>query len=337
MSAKPNLKHKSSGADPRPQRRGSKPDLRVLENSYRPSFLIEFLRPRYWGTWLFLALLRLCVYLPRPVVAWFGAVLGDLFYLFNQKRRHVAQVNIALCFPELAPAARADLVRRHFRVYTQCLLDYGLCWWGRRAFLERYIRFRGLERYRAYLAQGRRIILLTGHSAALDIGGMMISQHFPQLALVKPTKNKLIDWIMSRGRIRHGGLLFTRDQGLRPVVRRVRAGMGFYYLPDEDFGPENTVFAPFLGTESATLTTLGRLARLCDALVVPCYTRRLSARQGYEVVFEPALENFPQGDPVADAACMNQALERAVRAAPEQYMWTFKFLKTRPGGAPSPY
>ncbi len=34
---------------------------------------------------------------------------------------------------------------------------------------------------------------------------------------------------------------------------------------------------------------------------------------------------------------MNAAIEAGVREMPEQYMWTFKFFKTRPNGAPSPY
>jgi KDO2-lipid IV(A) lauroyltransferase/lauroyl-KDO2-lipid IV(A) myristoyltransferase len=30
-------------------------------------------------------------------------------------------------------------------------------------------------------------------------------------------------------------------------------------------------------------------------------------------------------------------LEEGLRSMPEQYLWTFKLFKTRPGQAPSPY
>lgn len=304
---------------------------------YHPLFERAFLLPAYWPTWLALALLRLCVYLPRGLVGFIGARLGDLACRLNEKRRRVAQYNVDLCFPELPPEERRRMVRRHFQVYLQCILDMGLVWWARPAFLDRYIRFTGLEHYRQHHERGHPIIVLTGHFAALDIGGIMLSRHFPQLGLIKPEKNRLIDWFISRGRTRFLGRLVTRAQGLRPVVREVKAGRGFYYLPDEDFGPERSVFAPFLGTQAATLTALGRLAKLCDAVVIPCVARRLSAAEGYEIALRPALENFPGGDPLADAARMNRELEIGVRAAPQQYLWTLKLFKTRPGGAPSPY
>jgi lauroyl/myristoyl acyltransferase len=198
---------------------------------------------------------------------------------------------------------------------------------------------RGLEHCRAAQAAGRPIVVLTGHFAALEIGGVMLSRELPMAAFIKPAKNRVVDWFMTRGRrrFRAAANVFLREQGLRPVVRALKAGSALYYLPDEDFGPERSVFLPFLGTEAATITALPRLAKLAGAAVIPCFTRRLSARAGYEIVLEPPLDNFPSGDDLADARRMNQVLERAVRAAPEQYMWTLKLFRTRPGGAPSPY
>jgi KDO2-lipid IV(A) lauroyltransferase len=38
-----------------------------------------------------------------------------------------------------------------------------------------------------------------------------------------------------------------------------------------------------------------------------------------------------------DAARMNAVIEEGLRHMPEQYLWTFKLFKTRPGHAPSPY
>lgn len=304
---------------------------------YRPAFERAFLAPRYWITWLALAWLRVLVYLPRPWVGFIGARLGDLFFRLSPKRRRIARVNLQLCFPELRALERERLARRHFRVYAQCLLDMGLLWWARPGFLDRYVRVRGLEHYRAAHAAGRAIIVLTGHFAALDIGGVMLSRHFPQIGLVKREKNRLINWFMTRGRMRFLGRLYVRHQGLRPVVRALTRGLGFYYLPDEDFGPERSVFLPFLATEAATLTMPSRLARFAGAAVIPCYPRRLSAAEGYEIALEPPLEDFPGTDDVADARRMNQLIERGVHAAPEQYLWTLKLFRTRPGGGPSPY
>ena len=312
-------------------------DNKALAADYQPRFSIRFFAPRNWPAWLLLGVVGLSVLMPRSVSGFFGARLGDLFRLGSSKRRSIVDVNLRLCFPAMSPEQRDQLAREHFRIHGQCLLDMGLIWWARKKFLERYIRIEGLEHYRAALDSGRNVILLTGHFSALDIAGPAISRSFPQVGLIKPIRNAVGDYLMAYGRRRFNGKVYLRDRGMRSIVKAINAGYGFYYLPDEDFGPEKSIFVPFLGTESATITALNKLAKLTNALVLPTSVRRVSAKEGYRIVIRPALTDFPGDDPAADAVRMNRALADMVAEAPEQYMWTFKYFRTRPNGAPSPY
>jgi lauroyl/myristoyl acyltransferase len=281
--------------------------------------------------------LWLCSLLPMAVARALGAGIGVLLWLGNRKRRDIAAVNLRLCFPELDEKARARLLRRHYLAVGRAYTDLGFLVWASVRRIERKVRVRGLEHYRRPAAAGRRIILLVPHSVGVNFGGAAISPYHPIFSMFKPQRNLVADWLLNRARTRFGAKLLARHQGMRPVVRALKAGMAFYYLPDEDFGPRHSVFAPFFGVPAATLTTLGRLARLTDAVVVPCFTRLLPGGRGYEVVFHPPLADFPSGDETADAARMNRALEEGIRLAPEQYLWTLKFFKTRPRGEPSPY
>jgi lipid A biosynthesis lauroyl/palmitoleoyl acyltransferase len=309
----------------------------AVTGDYRPAFRLGFLHPRNWSAWLMLVIVAICVLLPRRLVAFLGAGLGDLFRKSSHKRRNVVDVNLRLCFPDLSDEAREQLSREHFRIYGQCMLDMGLIWWAREKFLERYIGIEGLEHYQSALAAGHNVILLTGHFSALDIAGPAISRAYPQVGLIKPIKNSVADYLIAKGRQRFNGKVFLREKGMRSIVKAINAGYGFYYLPDEDFGPEKSVFVPFLATQSATITALNKLAKLTNARVLPTSVQRLSASEGYRIVIRPPLTDFPGNDPLADAARMNRALAEMVAEAPEQYMWTFKFFKTRPDGAPSPY
>ncbi len=312
-------------------------DNKVLPEDYRPRFSFNFFFPRYWLTWFMLAMLGLCVLLPRPVTAFIGARLGDLHRGTNKKRRNIVDVNLRLCFPEMSAEERHQLSRSHFRIYGQSLLDMGLAWWARKKFLDRYLKVEGLKHYQAALDSGRSVILLTGHFSALDIAGPAISRYYPQVGLVKPLNNAVLDYFMARGRQRFHGRVYLRENGMRPIVKAINAGYGFYYLPDEDFGPDKSIFVPFLATESATITALNKLARLTNAAVLPTSARRVSAKQGYRIEIHPAMDDFPGDDPVADAKRMNAELARMVAEAPEQYMWTFKFFRSRPNGEDSPY
>ena len=123
----------------------------------------------------------------------------------------------------------------------------------------------------------------------------------------------------------------------RPLVRAIREGYLFYYLPDQDFGPRDSVFVPFFGVPAATITALGRLARLANATVVPAVTRQLPGAAGYCTTLHPPWQDFPSGDDERDARRMNEFIEQRVLEMPEQYWWVHRRFKTRPPGEPSPY
>lgn len=279
--------------------------------------------------------LRLLALLPLRALRALGYLLGELMYRANAKRRRIASINLAMCFPDWSDERRTRLLREHFHVMGQSYLDIVFLVWASNRRFESKIHVTGLEHLRAARARGRRIILLAPHCVGMNVGGLIISRDEPAFTMFKPQRSPSINWLLERARKRYRAPLLTRGQGLRPVLRALDAGLAFYYLPDEDFGPQRSVFAPFFGIPTATLPTLGRLAERANADVIPCFTRLLPG--GYEVRLCAPLENFPTGDREQDAARMNAALESGIRDMPEQYMWTFKLFKTRPAGLPSPY
>lgn len=289
-------------------------------------------RVRYWPTWVGLALLRGLGLLPLPVLAALGRGLGLALYALHASRRRVVHVNIARCFPELSRRTHARLARAHFQAFGQALVDIAVAWWASRARLSRLVRFSGREHYDRTLAAGRPVILLAPHFVGLEIGGICLSMERPMVAMFRHPANELLRGIMQRARGRFGLRLVEHKRPLTALVRQVRTGVPLYYLPDQDAGRRNAVFAPFFGIPTATFAVLGRLARLADAVVIPCITRQLPRGRGYEIAFGAPLADFPSGDAQADTERMNRAIEQAVRAIPEQYFWVHKRFKTRPRG-----
>ncbi|MFW6077696.1 MAG: lysophospholipid acyltransferase family protein, partial [Hyphomicrobiales bacterium] len=239
-------------------------------------------------------------------------------------------------FPELDAEAREALLRRHYRVTGQAAMDLGLIWWGSRRRLERLVTFIGMEPVLERLERGENIIVLTGHFVGADFGGIYSSRNTDGIVMMKEMPNELFNWFVWRGRTRFGAEVTLRRDGLRPLLKALRNHRPCYYVPDEDFGPEISVFVPFFGIPTATITTLGRLAAAARAVVVPCWTR-LQPDGRYEIEFGAAFEDYPSGNEEADAARMSLAIEEGIRKAPEQYMWTLKWFRSRPGGEPPPY
>jgi KDO2-lipid IV(A) lauroyltransferase len=275
-------------------------------------------------------------FLPLWLLAPLGQGLGMLLYAFGRERRRVARINLRLCFPQLPEAEGEKLVRRHFRAFGRSFLERGYLWWSAARRIKRMVRVEGMEHWLA--VKDRPVIWFAPHFIGLDMGGSRLSIETSAASMYSAQKNPVFDRLLLRGRTRFNRQrLLSRQDGVRGVVKVIREGVPFYYLPDMDFGPRDSVFVPFFGVPAATITGLSRMAKLGRAVVVPVVTRQLPGGVGYELRFYPAWEDFPTDDVEADTRRMNAFIEERVREMPEQYFWLHKRFKTRPPGEPSPY
>ena len=282
------------------------------------------------------ALLRALATLPWPLLSAVGAGLGALAYTVAVRPRRIARINIGLCFPELSARERERLVRRHFVALGRTAFTTARLWWASDEEFRRRVRIVERASYDEALAAGRNIIFLAPHFLGLEIGGLRVSNERPCISMYRAPTGVLAH-VLLRRRSRFGGLLWRHDAPLRSLVREVRNHKPFYYLPDLDPGGAQALPAPFFGVPTPTLTALARIARLADAVVLPCYTRKLPGAGGFEVTIGPALAPFPTDDALADATRMNAAIEEGVRKMPEQYLWTYKRFKRVRRDGRSPY
>lgn len=280
-------------------------------------------------TYLLVGVLWLLHWLPLPVLRWLGAGLGRLFFWLGRERRRVATTNLNLCFPDKSAAEIDALVRRHFVVFACSVLDRTLGWWAPKSRLEKLIRISGVE----HLTDpgGRPVIMLSPHFVGLDAGATRISMFVPGCSVYSKQKNPVLDKLLYDGRARFTDVvLLSRQDGLRKIIKAMKDGFRFYYLPDMDFGPKESIFVPFFGVPAATIPALSRIVRLTGARVVPCIAHMQA--DGYEVEVMPPWENFPGESVEADTLFMNRFIESQVLRMPEQYYWLHKRFKTRPPG-----
>ena len=298
----------------------------------------DYKAAKYWPTWFGFFLARAVSVLPLPIVAVVGAVLGELLFIIVPSRRRITIRNISACFPSLNRFQVWSLARQNYRAMSQAIFDTAISWWSSDKRLRRLTRFTNREYYDEALKGDRPIILLMGHFIAMEVGGLALSMERPLIDIYKAPSNPVAHLLVVHGLNRSGfATLVEKHEGLKPVLRAMKAGEPLCYLPDQDQGISNAVFVPFFGIPASTLNLLGKLAKTANAVVIPCFARQLSWGRGYEVIFKEPLKDFPADDEVLDATRMNKVIEDAVREMPEQYFWVHKRFKTRPEGEPDFY
>ena len=287
------------------------------------------------GNRLGLAFMRLMSVLPLSWVRGLGWVMGLMLHAVVLRRRRIARINWAMCFPDQSEAERKRAIRRHFIVFAQAWLDRGWLWEGDPAMVRRRLRLLGDL---PALEGTSPTVLFAPHFVGMDAGWIALTAHLQRrfCGIYAEQLNADVDRWMAQGRQRFGEPhIVARRQGLKPLIAALRAGEPLYLLPDMDHGPRDSVFVPFFGVPTATLPSLSRFARLSGAVVVPVVARMTP--EGYEVTVHSPWQDYPTRDVEADTARMNRELEAMIRIMPEQYYWVHKRFKTRPPGEPSPY
>lgn len=297
--------------------------------------LKTFLNPRYWYAWPVLALMLFLSWMPGRVLWVLGSGLGSVVSWFPTPNRRFAEKNIELCFPDKTPSERRRLMKQHFRLSGFATLSLSVVWFAPQWRIRRFVKIRDYCHVEQAFKDGKNVILLAPHFIGLDIGAMRASFEKNFVSMYRKARDPLLEYLFQR-RCRYGAVVVERFASLKPIIRLIREGRPFYYLPDQDMGEKASVFVPFFGIPTATITALSRIAEATNAAVIPCITR-IAPRGSYEVQFLPPFGNFPTDDPVADAVRMNAEIEAWVREMPEQYMWSYRRFKTRPNGEPSLY
>jgi KDO2-lipid IV(A) lauroyltransferase len=292
---------------------------------------IALLNPIYWPAWCGFGLLWLITRLPYPWQITIGKNFGKFLYLFPTKLKHITDTNLQLCFPQLTLPQRRLLAKKNFISLGIGLIEAAMAWWLPDHKINGLYKIYGLEYAEKAFKKGKGIILIGPHFTCLEMVGRLIRKHYTFAVMYRPHKKAFISYIHERFRKKHYVNYIPRHR-VRELLKALKNNMAIWYAYDIDAGIKHSVFAPFFGIPTASLTSASRIARLSNAALIPIHFYRRDSDLGYDVILSPPLENFPSDNPVVDATRLNAIVEKAIRAKPEQYVWQYKRFKTRPAG-----
>lgn len=302
-----------------------------------PRFTAGLLHPRYWLTWFGLGVLFLLVQLPFPLLERLGVWMGRTSMRFLPRRVRITRRNLELCFPQLSSYELEQRIVHNFESLGMGLMETGMAWFWSDARVKRWFTVNGLHNLQAAQKDKRGALIIGVHFMSLELGGRTMGLCQPMMAMYRPHNNKLMEWVQTKGRTRSNKAMIDR-RDLRGMVKALKQGEAVWFAPDQDYGPKGSVFAPlFAVPQAATTNGTFMLARMAKPAMITVVLIRKERGQGYELVIQPQLEDYPLDDEQAAAAYMNKIIEREILRAPSQYLWLHRRFKTRPAGATSLY
>ena len=269
--------------------------------------------------------LRGLAHLPRSLGYRAGALLGMAMMKLANKRRRICEINLRTCFPKLSASEHRKLVQTCFRELGIGVVETSWAWFRPASFVAQYIHVEGVQHIKKALADGHGVLLIGPHYTMLDLVAMIVNQTLGSLVIsYRPQNNKAMDQIIHEKRQRFGELVSVKD--LRTIKKRLNTGHIVWFSPDQDLGQKSSVFAPFFGRQTSTITTPARLS--APDKVTPIFLN-LHRKEGlYHLSFQRFSDNYPSLDQVENATQLNLLIERAVAACPGQYLWIHRRFKT---------
>lgn len=299
---------------------------------------VAYCHPRYWLTWLGILTLFITSLFPYSTLLFLGRTLGRAASHIVKRRGEIAHRNLSLCFPDLSEQEIDEKVRLNFENSGIALLEMGMAWFWPSWRIRDIFKVRGMENIDQAIINGQGIIFLGNHVLSIEMGARTLGLTKSSYPVYRQHNNALLDYFFYRGRVRENkGMLDRKD--FKGMLRVLKKSEAIWYAPDHDYGRhKSSVFAPFFAVENAnTVSGTSALARVKNTCVIPMFLKRLPGTEGYELVFYPALEDFPSKDPVSDTMVINQQIEKMILECDTQYMWMHRRFKTRPEGEPSLY
>lgn len=262
--------------------------------------------------------------MPGALVRRGGTLLGLAFYAVDRVHRRVALANLATAFPARPAAERRAIARATFGHFGRLLLELlKFSTLTPQRMLE-LVEFEGEERVRHAYAQGRGVLIFTGHFGYWELLAIVHALRFaPMAVLARALDNSDLNALLERVRACTGNSVFYRRGAIRRVLRALEANQAVGLLIDQHLQSPDGISVDFFERPASTTSALAALALRTGAPVIPVFAVPLP-RGRYRMIYEHAVEP-PRAD-TPDAVreftqrCTD-VLEMYVRRHPELWLW----------------
>src|SRR5512140_248683 len=259
-------------------------------------------------------------WLPRGVLFVLADLLADATHWTNADPARNLQANLRSAFPRWSEREVEELSKRIFRNFARNLVDYGRFHTITDEALDRLLpSVQHLHFLEESFANGRGVILVTGHIGNWELGALFFARHGFKINVVTiPEGSERIDSIRGAYRTRQNIRTIVVDGSpfsSLEIVAALRRGEIVAMLVDRWEGADG-VPAKFFGVDRRFPRGPFVLSRATGAPILPAFiVRDGSIYRG--VVDPPFFMDEPEDEP--EARRVSESLERMIRTYPDQW------------------
>jgi len=267
-----------------------------------------------------------------------GKVIGSLLFKFNNRNKHIAQVNIDICFTQLNHAKKQRLLKNTLQENGKTLIECFWLWRHPQKVLGPLLgNIKNYELLKRASEQGT--IFVTPHFGSWEFIGLLTAAHCDLLILYAPPKSKHIEMLSCRGRSSTGAtVISTNKLNAKHLIKHIKNGGSIGVLPDQVPDGNGGVYSSFFGRQTYTSTLVCKLAKKLQCPIIFGFALRNTQQSlRYDAYYYEASKEIYSDDINQATDTLNKSIEGFVNTAPEQYIWGYKRFKNPAPGDAYPY
>ena len=277
--------------------------------------------------WLLLGLARL-------PLAWLYLAAEGLYVLLAYVVRYrwrVVMENLRNSFPDKGEAEIERIAKGFYRHFAQVIVEVLKLPALPAAELKKRMVLHNPEVMNRHFAAGRTVLGLASHAGNWEwvLAAAPLWLTAPVDGVYKPLSNPFFEDFLRYVRTRTGASLVPMRDVIRQMVAHRDEARLMSLVSDQAAGPvDRPYWTQFMNQDAGFYTSADRLAARFHCAVVYVSIRR-RCRGYYDFVFTELYDGtspLPTDDfPIIEAFARH--LEKDIRAAPEQYLWTHRRWK----------
>lgn len=272
-----------------------------------------------------------------PVWALYTLATSTVWVMRRVVRHRVLTVrnNLERSFADLPPRERRRIESRYYANLSQVLAEVIRMGGLSREELQQRVRFSNPQLIRDLIADGSSALMICAHQCNWEWQLLAVSAQLqvPVQAAYKPLRGSLSERLMRTLRSQFGAELVPAKELLGSLLRRRDARVIAMVADQAPVSSDFRHWTQFLGQPTAFYMGPEKIAQATRFAVVFAGMRRIGRGQ-YQVDCEllaPPGERTTPGEITERYA---RAVERQVRAAPGDWMWSHRRWKLPPPGGP---
>ena len=267
-----------------------------------------------------------------------GKFIGSLLFIFKNRNKHIAEVNIDICFTKLSHVSKQELLKKNLQENGKTLIECFWLWRHPQKVLGTLLgNIKNYELLKRASKQGT--IFVTPHFGSWEFGALLTAANCDFLILYAPSKSEHITMLSCQGRSSTGGtVISTNELNAKHLIQHIKNGGSVGILPDQVPDGNGGVYSSFFGRQAYTSTLVCKLAKKLQCPIVFGYALRNTQNSlRYDAYYYEAPKEVYSDNIIIATDALNKKIESFINTVPEQYVWGYKRFKNPAPGDSYPY